>query len=96
MVKTFKTGAFGTAVYTAAAVSVTNIKASSGTLVRCTVTTGSAGTITFYDAISGEVAGTIVAVIDTTSAANFEFGVNCETGIRWVKTGTASVTVVYI
>jgi len=95
MVRTLKTGSYGLPYYTAAEVTA-NVKATPGTLIRVSVTSGSAGTLTIYNAITGTVAGTIVGVIDTASAGNYEFGINCGTGIRIVKTGTAAVVLVYI
>jgi len=96
MVRTLKTGSYGLPYYTAAELTGDNVKATPGTLIRVSVTSGSAGTLTIYNAITGTVAGTIVGVIDTASAGNYEFGINCGTGIRIVKTGTAAVVLVYI
>lgn len=95
MVKTLKTGSYGLPYYTAAALTV-NVKASSGTLIRVSVTSGSPGTLTFYNAIAGTTAGDTIAVMDTTAVGNYELGINCSTGIRLVKSGTAAIVVSYI
>ena len=90
-----RVGSFGTPLYSAAAVTTANIKTGSGTIIRLIVSEKAAGAIIFYDAITGT--SPVIATIDTTNTeTTYELGINFSTGLRWVKTGTAKITVVYI
>lgn len=95
MIKSLRTGSFGIVEYSEAAVSIKNIKTGSGTLIRIIVGEKAAGNIICYDAISGTTSK--ILEIDTTDEARtYELGINLSTGLRYVITGTAKVTVVYL
>jgi len=95
MIKSLRTGSYGTAVFSEAAVSIANIKESSGTLIRIIVSTKAAGTIICYDAITGTT-GTMVSIDTTNTETTYELGINFSNGLRWVTTGDAKMTLVYM
>lgn len=58
------------------------------------VGTGAAGTLTLYNGQSA--AGTLIAVIDTTTANDYFFGDSSLTGgLFGVQTGTAKISIIY-
>jgi hypothetical protein len=72
----------------------TLIKAGVGQLVDVTVNTGASGSsIALYDGTS--VTGTPIATIDPAANGCFLFGVQFNTGLFAVVTGTPDITVVY-
>jgi len=73
----------------------TAVKANPALFVGLVVNTGAAGTATVYDSLAGS--GTVVAVVDTTTAGpNRAYSVSCRIGLTVVTTGTADITVLYL
>lgn len=71
-----------------------------GELGKVTINTSGAGTVTLRDSeVTGSGTSTIIAVVDTITAANtnsyIEFNVAFNRGLTYAKTGTADVTIVY-
>lgn len=65
-------------------------------LGRITVNTGAAGSITINDAeVTGTGAGTVVCIVDTTTATYVDFCVQLTRGMTYTKVGTADVTITY-
>lgn len=95
MMKSLKTGSYGTAVFSEAAVSITNIKEESGVLIRIIVGTKAAGNIICYDAVSG-TSNKLLEIDTTNEEKTYELGINFNTGLRWVTTGLAKITLVYL
>jgi hypothetical protein len=95
MVKSLRTGSYGTPEYSGGDVSIENLKTGSGVLIRVTVTQKAAGTIIFYDATTG-TSGTIASLDTTNFEGTFELGIQFTTGLRWVKTGNAKATIIYV
>lgn len=92
--KNLQSGLTGKPVYTAAEVSATNIKTGAGTLVSISVLKKGAGTVICYDAITG-TSGTIFSCDTTNFEGTWTLGIEFGTGLRWAKTGTAQVVVIY-
>jgi hypothetical protein len=71
-----------------------NAPGSAAAILSIAINTGAPGTLTVYD--SNTASGTILAVIDTTTARFMEVHWNCFVGLVIVQTGTADVTVAYL
>lgn len=72
----------------------TTIKSGAGVLFAVIVNNpGTTQTLTLYDNTSA--AGTLIATITLVAGQNLQYGLNFDTGLTAVLSGTADVTIVY-
>ena len=94
--KVLQSGVTGKCKHIAIANTGVALKNATGTLARVAVTTKGSGTVVLYNAANASNASLAIANIDTQNTeTTYELGIEFETGLFLVKTGNATVSIIY-